>query len=173
MHHRRAVPRPTLSTKSRRVGRGQLGALPPGGVSCPPPPPSSPPGHHHLYDHHLYHNQGAGRAASWSKDFDSLLADPNGLQRFTDFLQQEFRFGSLLWVCDYCCCFAFFHYVHLFYPNITLQPRKHCVLDGLRALSEFGGKSGRGETELGQVALFFFFLFSKYHLQDFMASSAC
>ena len=80
--------------------------------SCPPP--SSPPGHHHLYDHHLYHNQGAGRAASWSKDFDSLLADPTGLQRFTDFLQQEFRFRSLLWVCDYCCCFAFFHYVHLF-----------------------------------------------------------
>ena len=29
-----------------------------------------------------------------------------------------------------------------FYHNITLQPRKHCVLDGLRALSEFGGKSG-------------------------------
>ena len=29
-----------------------------------------------------------------------------------------------------------------FHHNITLQPRKHCVLDGLRALSEFGGKSG-------------------------------
>ena len=62
-------------------------------------PPSSPARHLHLYDHHD-HNQGAGRAASWSKDFDSLLADPTGLQRFTDFLQQEFRFGSLLWVCD-------------------------------------------------------------------------
>ena len=34
VHHRRAVPRPTLSTKPRRVGRGQLGALPPGGVCC-------------------------------------------------------------------------------------------------------------------------------------------
>ena len=80
--------------------------------SCPPP--SSTPGHPHLYDHHLYHNQGAGRAASWSKDFDSLLADPTGLQRFTDFLQQEFRFGSIFWVCDYCCCFAFFHYYIFF-----------------------------------------------------------
>ena len=54
----------------------------------------------------------------------------------------------------------------VFYYNITLQPRKHCVLDGLRALSEFGGKSGCWEAQLGQVALFVFFLFSKYHLQD-------
>jgi len=40
--------------------------------------------------------QGAGRAASWSKDFDSLLADPTGLQRFTDFLQQEFSHENIV-----------------------------------------------------------------------------
>ena len=57
-------------------------------------------------------------------------------------------------------------YIFFFYHNITLQPRKHCVLDGLWALSEFGGKSGCWEAQLSQVALFVFFLFSKYHLQD-------
>ena len=35
--------------------------------------------------------QSAGRAAGWAKEFDSLLSDPSGLARFTEFLQQEFR----------------------------------------------------------------------------------
>ena len=105
VYHGRPIPGPTLLTKPRGAGGGEHRAIPPGAcrLHCQ---------HHHNYQHHHHcqrddhvaPNQSAGRAASWSKDFDSLLADPIGLHRFTDFLQQEFRWLSfvVLMMRPYC-----------------------------------------------------------------------